>query len=59
MGGNSSMVKCPCLIQEVGCSIYGHWVNCRSAPLERDSPRLPWWQAKFRLWPAANCRHQK
>ena len=34
-GGNSSVVKCPPLNWKVGCSIHGHWVNCRSAPWAR------------------------
>ena len=34
-GGNSSVVKCPPLNWRVGCSIHGHWVNCRSAALAR------------------------
>jgi len=34
-GTNSSVVKCLPLNQKVGCSVHGHWVNCRSAPLAR------------------------
>jgi len=37
-------------------------VNHCITPWERGrerSPQLPWQEAKFRLWPAANCHHQK
>ena len=41
-GGTSSAPKCPPLNWKVGCSIYGHWVNCRSTPWARVSTQSRW-----------------
>jgi len=34
-GKQYSGCKCPPLDRQVGCSIHGHWVNCRNAPWAR------------------------
>jgi len=35
---NSSVVECPPLIWNVGCSTHDHWVNRRRAPWARAFP---------------------